>query len=434
MQNEINLARARRRAVLGSTLSLIMVLWASAAGAVTGTFRVTETWSARLEYNRFGRDRFTGTRTFSGTQSGTIRIVDGRYQILDRAGIDWSSPGRDLKRRTLTLDEFSHCIDGDYPFAPVFGAQAYGLVFLGCFAVKVPLVDGEVPVFTRVERTSGCDSSLTSIQCSGNMLGVSLKAYVSSTVSLREVIGPPTIHEQPRSQSTFESQSVTFRVGAGGSGTVGYFWRKGTVALPGANEPSLTLTNLQLADAGGYSVIVSNAGGKVTSATAQLTVRRPPPPWFEGWESAAVRAYVPSTDSTMTTFIPSDGGRWARAGRHYHKRHDPANGHDRDTSQRRPAVPAHGHAARHSPGQRDGRTGRVSVERRAVSGRERGRQLDGAAGSPARHQRRAGAGQGHERKLFRGGHAVAHLYGDKPIDRTHQRQRIDHAQSRRPES
>jgi hypothetical protein len=46
--------------------------------------------------------------------------------------------------------------------------------------------------------------------------------------------------------------------------------------LPGATKSNLLLTNIQLSDAGTYSVLVSNDGGSITSAPATLTVVIPP--------------------------------------------------------------------------------------------------------------------------------------------------------------
>ena len=55
-------------------------------------------------------------------------------------------------------------------------------------------------------------------------------------------------------------------------------------------------------------MIVSNAGGAVTSQTAQLTVNPLPPPWFEGWEKPTVGIRFPSTN--LNTVISGDKGDW----------------------------------------------------------------------------------------------------------------------------
>ena len=84
----------------------------TASAAINGTFTVTETWSVTLYYDDFAGG-FTGTRRYSGTQTGTLRITNGEYDILDRTGVQWASPGRDLKGRSLTYGvamSFASCV------------------------------------------------------------------------------------------------------------------------------------------------------------------------------------------------------------------------------------------------------------------------------------------------------------------------------------
>ena len=59
---------------------------------------------------------------------------------------------------------------------------------------------------------------------------------------------------------------------ATGTPPLSYQWKKGTTSLPGANEASLTLTSVTSADAGSYTVVVTNMAGSVTSDAAVLTV------------------------------------------------------------------------------------------------------------------------------------------------------------------
>lgn len=83
---------------------------------------------------------------------------------------------------------------------------------------------------------------------------------------------PPVISTQPRSQSVVAGSTVTFSVVASGAGTLSYQWLRNGAAIPGATASSLALANVQPADAGTYSVRVSNANGAVTSDGASLTV------------------------------------------------------------------------------------------------------------------------------------------------------------------
>ena len=82
----------------------------------------------------------------------------------------------------------------------------------------------------------------------------------------------PYIIVQPRSQVGYWGKSVMFTVTAGGSAPLSYQWRKTSVPIGGATGSSLVLTNLQLADTGNYSVVISNSVSSVTSSNAYLTM------------------------------------------------------------------------------------------------------------------------------------------------------------------
>ncbi len=83
----------------------------------------------------------------------------------------------------------------------------------------------------------------------------------------------PSITAPPASQTVRLGASATFMVGAGGTAPLAYQWRlNATNNLAGATNTSLTITNAQATNAGGYTVVVTNLNGSVTSAVATLTV------------------------------------------------------------------------------------------------------------------------------------------------------------------
>ena len=59
---------------------------------------------------------------------------------------------------------------------------------------------------------------------------------------------------------------------ADGSATITYQWNENGVPILGATSPTLTLTNVQLTDAGSYTLTASNSAGSATSSAAVLTV------------------------------------------------------------------------------------------------------------------------------------------------------------------
>ena len=86
----------------------------------------------------------------------------------------------------------------------------------------------------------------------------------------------PSITTQPQSQTVRVGANAVFTVVAGGSSPLSYQWRLNGTNLSGVNGATLTLTNVQLAQAGSYTVQVTNLYGAVTSSNAVLTVNRFP--------------------------------------------------------------------------------------------------------------------------------------------------------------
>ncbi len=82
----------------------------------------------------------------------------------------------------------------------------------------------------------------------------------------------PFIISQPTNQTVTVGANANFTVVAGGTAPLTYQWRFEGTNLSGATASSLTLNNVQLSDAGNYSVVVSNSVATVTSSNALLTV------------------------------------------------------------------------------------------------------------------------------------------------------------------
>jgi hypothetical protein len=120
---------------------------------------------------------------------------------------------------------------------------------------------------------------------SGNVIvtGFSYNGGSGDFATVKYVI-PPIITRQPLSRTNAVGTTASFTVEVAGSAPFSYQWRgQGTNLVDGGNISGVTTTNLmianvQLADAAGYTVVVTNAYGSVTSILAQLTVTIPPSP------------------------------------------------------------------------------------------------------------------------------------------------------------
>lgn len=87
----------------------------------------------------------------------------------------------------------------------------------------------------------------------------------------------PALVTQPQSQTVAAGSNVTFTVSATGTWPLSYQWFFNNALITGATKTSLSLSNVQPAQAGPYAVIVTNAYGAVTSSNADLTVLTYPP-------------------------------------------------------------------------------------------------------------------------------------------------------------
>ena len=115
----------------------------------------------------------------------------------------------------------------------------------------------------------------------------------------------PAIVTAPSAQSVTVGDPVTFTVAATGTAPLLYQWYQGTTPV-GGNDPFYAIPSAQPANAGAYTVQVTNAiGSGVTSSAAPLTVTSAPVPptvSIAGPSSAAV------TEGQPITFTASAGG------------------------------------------------------------------------------------------------------------------------------
>ncbi len=81
-----------------------------------------------------------------------------------------------------------------------------------------------------------------------------------------------TLITPPRTQTVLPGASATFSAFAVGDGPMGYHWQFNGANISGATNMSLSLSNIQTAKAGSYTVIVTNLSGSLTSRPAILRV------------------------------------------------------------------------------------------------------------------------------------------------------------------
>jgi hypothetical protein len=116
-------------------------------------------------------------------------------------------------------------------------------------------------------------------------------------------LDPPAITTPPAGGVHRAGSSLTLTITATSGVTPTYQWRKGGTPVPGATLSSLAFPSLALADAGAYTVAVTNAAGETVSTAAQLHVLE-----VQASHALSGAGYVAGSTVTITntlTFSPS---------------------------------------------------------------------------------------------------------------------------------
>jgi hypothetical protein len=248
-----------------------------------------------------------------GTPGRTL--MDGNTSwdaVADQAVSTWNSHLGTIQFSPVTQNPGMGS-DGDRANQVFFSTSVYGESFGGLvMAVSTVWHDGTTTTESDVvfnaaaswdsyrgpaRRVGGkllCDFFRIALHEFGHVLGLdhpdqagqSVNAIMNSRVSdldsltADDVLGAqalyppssPVIIVQPRTESLTPGGRVTFSVTATGSVPMTYQWERDGGDISSATNASYTIANVEAEHAGAYTVVISNAGGSVTSMTAVLTV------------------------------------------------------------------------------------------------------------------------------------------------------------------
>lgn len=130
-----------------------------------------------------------------------------------------------------------------------------------------------------------------------------------ATFTASATAATPAITTQPASQSALVGGSVTFAVAATTSdaGTLSYQWYFGGAAISGASGSSYTINPVAAANAGSYSVVVTNTLGSSTTAgtsnTATLTVVEPFSAYLSNYGLSGASATADSDNDGLSNLV-----------------------------------------------------------------------------------------------------------------------------------
>ncbi|HXB01788.1 MAG TPA: chitobiase/beta-hexosaminidase C-terminal domain-containing protein [Opitutaceae bacterium] len=165
------------------------------------------------------------------------------------------------------------------PSAPVFSpvpgtystAQSVSITSAGATSIYYT-TNGSTPTTASTLYTGPISISTTTTLRAIGVNAAGSSPVTSGTYTIGSTT-PPKITAGPKSQTVCEGANVTFTVCVTSALPVTYQWRFNCRAIPCATGATLTLHDVTLANAGAYTVVVTNRNGSTTSAIAQLTVQ-----------------------------------------------------------------------------------------------------------------------------------------------------------------
>lgn len=150
-----------------------------------------------------------------------------------------------------------------------------------------------------------------------NALGSAASPPVTLSVSDLDVA--PTITTQPAALNVTSGSDAVFAVTAHGTEALSYQWRFNGTNIDGANSPVLRMPGVSAANAGSYSVLVSNSAGSAASDGAILTVSASTPAAVAPSIVTQPAAVMVNVGNTATFAVGVDGTgpfsfQWRRDG------------------------------------------------------------------------------------------------------------------------
>ena len=269
---------------------------------ITFTFNGVDTTNSsqgfRFAICDFNTNRASADFSSSSSQGAN---VPGYALFQNMSGTFSSSSPMDIRKRTTLTDSSLLGTSGDWTSLATgpgntnsFPGFANGTQYTLQMSLQRTDVGSIQITMTWVNKSNGTTLSTTVTDAAAanfNFDGFGLRPQNAASSSTNIVFNevrvelipagtPPSINTQPQDQSVFAGQNATFTVAASGSAPLGYQWfYNNDTLIADATNASLTITNAQVSDTGGYSVEVSNAyGTPAISANANLTVTVPTAP------------------------------------------------------------------------------------------------------------------------------------------------------------
>ncbi|HVP10801.1 MAG TPA: DUF1566 domain-containing protein [Phycisphaerae bacterium] len=182
-------------------------------------------------------------------------------------------------------------LDTDAPPAPPAGVMPLN-VTIGSISGTSATHSSQYIVTARFNIPSGepagaKDATITFSTPSGTLVFSKAGGFtVTAGTSM-----PPSITQQPQSQTAATGGYVSFTVTASGTAPLSYQWQKNDIDIGDATGTSYAINPVALSDAGNYRCVVTNNYGSAASDEAVLTVIELPPDNYPVVDTGQVTCY-----------------------------------------------------------------------------------------------------------------------------------------------
>ncbi len=246
------------------------------------------------------------------------KIVAGQGWLHLLGPVAAPSDARPVGYKRVALTNAAPVIFGQSANRTVYGGQTVQL-FAGAFAGN-----GATYEWTRNgQPILGAVGPFLNLGAANSSTAGTYRLTVTNnvgTVQTSDIVvtfsNAPYIATAPASQTVVSGAPVTFKVSATSASPVTYQWELNGNPIAGATSASYTIASATSADAGSYTVVVTNATGSVESTAATLTVNPLPPgpaaatitqqpaslTVYSGYTVALGVAATPPSGATITSY------------------------------------------------------------------------------------------------------------------------------------
>jgi hypothetical protein len=255
----------------------------------------------------------TGVVTTLGGTAGLRGATNGRgsFALFDEPhGIAVDAAGNlyvaDYERHTVRWGALDTPTLASSPVATGSVGQRFSYAARFSRTLVGPYSASSLPTGLTINPVTGSVSGVPTV---AGTFAVTLNATNGagtrgSALALTISAAPPILTAQPADFIVDIGGPATFSVRAGGTPPLTFQWRRNGIPITGATQASLVLGTTTAADAGNYSVTVSNGLGQVTSAAGVLTVNP-----LSALANLSVRTTLAAGQTLIVGAVVNGGGK-----------------------------------------------------------------------------------------------------------------------------